>query len=502
MRRILCLHMPDLPIERARRDAASADEQGRPLVLTRAAGASQVVQRACPRAGALGVRPGLSLGQAHALVPGLVALADEPQRDRAALERLAGWALCFSPLVEPVAPDTLLVDVTGCERLFGGEENIARQALAGLAQRGFTARAALADTVGAAAALARAGGRPLVLVPRGQGSAYLAPLPPWALRIEPEAGARLEALGIRTIGDLLMLPRAVLPARFGSHLVLRVRQALGEVPEPVRPFRPVEYPAAQQRFELPVSDMPTVQAVAGRLLAEVLGQVRRRGAALRRLACVLYGERVPPRVLVLGLARASRTPEHVARLLAQRLEQVDLAPGVTGLMVVARELSPWHGGQGALFESRTPADGEALAELLDRLAGRLGYGAVLRPRLVDDHQPERACRLVSVAEAGCEPEEAAAGPLPAAARPVRLLPRPVPIRAIALLPDGPPTWLFCCGQEHVVVDARGPERLETAWWRGPDVRRDYFRVTSESGAQFWVFRGRPDGGWFLHGLFA
>jgi len=92
--------------------------------------------------------------------------------------------------------------------------------------------------------------------------------------------------------------------------------------------------------------------------------------------------------------------------------------------------------------------------------------------------------------------------MPQMARPVQLLPRPTPIRVIALLPDGPPTWMSHRGREHVLARAAGPERIETAWWRSPDVRRDYFRVTSETGEQFWIFCTRADGQWFLHGVFA
>jgi protein ImuB len=83
-----------------------------------------------------------------------------------------------------------------------------------------------------------------------------------------------------------------------------------------------------------------------------------------------------------------------------------------------------------------------------------------------------------------------------------VLRRPLPIRVIALVPDGPPTWFALPGREHVVARAWGPERIETAWWRGPDVRRDYFRVSSETGEQFWIYRSAKDGRWFLHGVFA
>jgi len=510
MRRILCLHLPYLSTERARRDAARVVERERPLALTRPVGSSLVVEQVCPRARQLGLWPGLSLAQAQALAPELLVLAYDPQRDQAALEQLARWALRFSPLVEPVTPDTLFIDITGCQRLFGGENNIARQAAAGLARQGFHAQAAIADTLGAAYALAVAGDEPLTIAPVQQTSARLAPLPPAALRVDPPVSERLESLGLRTIGDLLMLPRASLPARFGPQLVLRLQQALGEVFEGVTPYQPEEMPRAYQPFETPLADFQAISRVVEQLLTSMLAQLRRREDALRRLECTFYYESAAPLVISIGLARASRERRHALELLAQRLERVDLTPGVTGLLLVARETSRWHGGQGALFEPREPGDDEALGCLVDRLAGRLGYEAVVRPRLVDDYQPEMAFRYVSVVEAGCELiigdshlfSTAKIGDCPYFTRPVRLLARPVPTRVIALVPDGPPTWFWYCGREYVVARADGPERLETAWWRGPDVRRDYFRVTAQSGEQFWIFHAATDGRWYVHGVFA
>jgi protein ImuB len=501
MRRILCLHLPYLSTQRARHAAAQAVEPACPLVLTRPVGSSLVVEQVCPRARRLGLRPGLSLAQAQALAPQLSVLPYDPQRDQAALERLARWALRFSPLVEPVTPDALLVDITGCQRLFGSEENIARQAVSGLAQQGFGARAAIADTIGAAYALAVAGDKPLSVAPVRQTCAYLAPLPPEALRIDPRVSEQLDALGVRSVGDLLMLPRASLPARFGAPLVRRLQQALGEVFEGVTPYPPADVPRAYQPWKEPVSDFQAISQTAGQLLAGVLAQLRQRATAVRRLECILYYECAAPLVISIGLARASRELAHIQELLAQRLERVDLTPGVMGLLLLARETARWPGGQGDLFESRTPGDDEALGSLVDRLAGRLGHEAIVRPRLVDDYQPEKAFRYEPVAEAGCE-SEAVVGQTECDLRPLRLMARPVPIRVTAVVPDGPPAWLWYNGRQYVVVQAAGPERLETAWWRGPDVRRDYFRTTASSGEQFWIFHAVTERRWYLHGVFA
>ncbi|MCH7873370.1 MAG: hypothetical protein IID33_16865 [Planctomycetes bacterium] len=247
-----------------------------------------------------------------------------------------------------------------------------------------------------------------------------------------------------------------------------------------------------------------IQAALGDLLQTVLVEVMRAEAVIRRLDCVLYCEDSVPAVISIGLSRGSRSRRHIEELLDKRLESVDLSAGICAIVLTARETSPWQAAQGDLYQPRPPQADEALGCLIDRIANRLGYAAVLRPRLIDDHQPEMAFRYVSVAEAGLalpNLKSQISNLKSGNARPLQLLSRPMPLRVIALVPDGPPTWMSCNGREHVIVRAAGPERIETAWWRGGDVRRDYFRVTSETGEQFWVFRELNERGWYLHGVY-
>ena len=496
----------------AREIAAAAGPY--PLVLTRRIGAARILQHVCPLAAECGLRPGMTLAQARAMAPELRAIEHEPRADREALEQLAHWALRFSPSVQPLEPDTLWLDVTGCERLFRGEDAIVRQARRGLRSLGFTARAAIADTPAAAYALACAGGDSETVCPPGQSCSRLAPLPTAALRIDPRVEQQLYALGVRTIGDLMMLPRASLPARFGPMLVRRLEQALGEVIEPLDTLRAERPPEARAAFDGPLNDVQTLQIVARRLLDELFEQLVARELALRGLDCILIHEHRAPATLEIGLSRPSRASAHIAELLAGRLERVKLGEGVVSLLLVARQTSRWHAAQAELFEPHDPARDEALDVLLDRFANRLGRDAIVQAELVDDYQPEAALRFVSMCDTsergaqvhGVSGEERRSSATAAACssmqpRPTRLLDRPLPIRAVALSPDGPPTWVSIRGTGHVVARAWGPERIETGWWRGPDVRRDYFRVLTESGELLWVFRDRVSATWNLHGVF-
>lgn len=488
-----------------------------------------MIERGCPIAQRLGLRPGITLGQAQAIAPELIALPVDDPQDEAALRQLADWAICFSPTVEPVLPGALLLDITGCAHLFGCEYELARQAVNGLAAQGYSATAAIADSGGASYALAtygcisgslekgtralpdavdaytRANDVRIRIALPGQASAAIAPLPPEALRISPQIAQRLLSLGIRTIGDLLMLPRSSLPSRFGEELIQRLRQALDETNEPITPHQSEDIPRQRLRFDSPVTDLAPIQMVAARMVEQLLKDVVRRGMSLRRLECLLYFQRTSPRVASLVLARGTRTAAIILKLLAQRLESTNVRTGVIALAVAVREVVEWRPGQGDLFEPRAAGDEEDFITLLDRLANRLGHAAIVRPQLVDDYQPEFSYRYQVTADVGIDNPIPSRLPPPAIApselRPMRLFPKPTLIRVIALAPDGPPTWFASATREYRLLRARGPERLETAWWRGPDVKRDYFRVTAETGEQFWVFHDMRENRWYLHGVF-
>lgn len=555
-RRILCLHFPHLATDRVRlgHDEAGEGTVGKPaarhsmrsvgdrssvaasrgddshaagsesaarsgerraLVLTRRVGSTIYVSYACPRAREAGVEAGVTLGEAMAVAGDLQTLDHEEHADHALLLQLAEWATAYSPLVEPLPPATLLLDITGCRRLFAprgtgraaaasastwsllADRRLAEHALGSLLRDGLHAAAAVADTVGAAYALAVAGREALTVVPEGETVGYISPLPPAVLRIEPRVVEALDRLGVRTIGDLLLLPQASLAARFGPQIVRRMQQALGAVHESITPYLPEPPAAVRVGFETTVRDRVAIQRVASRLLDDLLPQVFDRERALRRLDCVLIDEHGTPNTLAVNFSRATRAADRVRELVQQKLESANLTQGVAGVHLVAGEVVRWRARQGDLFLASEPGNDEQLGELLDRLTNRLGRQNVVQAELVEDYQPEQAFRYVPMGEV----TRRGAALLSLLPRPTQLLERPIPIRVTATTPDGPPTWFAYAGREFSVVDAWGPERIETAWWRGSDVRRDYFRVASDSGEQFWVFFDAVRREWYLHGMF-
>jgi len=515
--------MPLLPIEtQARRSGLPPHE---PIALVERFDSCDRVWCCNAAASRKGVRAGMPLTEARAVLPVLTAIPRAPATERQVLESLAVWANCLSPAVQPAPPDSLLLDVTGCERLFRGEANLLRQGIEGLWAHGFTVYGAIADTIGGAWAVAHGGGTPTV-VPPGRTAAAIAPLPPWTLRIPRRHALTLEAVGVRKIEALLQIPRASIAARLGEEVLRRMDQALGLVPELLEPFRPPAAPVSRIRFAGATDRIEAIHEGLDRLLAFFCEQLVRRAMGVRQVLWTLYHEGAAPTTLEIGLSRATRSARHLRSLLITRLEVSALPAPVFAMMLWTRAAERWGDAQANLFDtaagwgSGSREDGDDLASLLDRLANRLGTEAVVRPGLVEDHQPEYAYRYVPVIDSretrrregerteqrrgetnGAGLSSAAPASDGGEPRPLRLFSRPIEVPAMALVPDGPPTWFRWGGRELSIVDAVGPERIETGWWRGSDVQRDYFAATSSTGRRFWLFRDRRTGRWFVHGSF-
>ena len=420
----------------------------------------------------------------------------------------------------------LLLDVTGCCHFFGAPGPEAENALLAdlvtrLARRGVSARAALAETPGAAWALARFAAlppaRPWVVTPPGGVRAALAALPPVALRLAPAAAELLERLGLRRLEALFALPPAALTPRVGPEVARRLAQALGIEPEPISPRRPVPARLVRQVFAEPIVAADDIARALEGLLGALCRDLETAGLGARRLE--FAGHRVDGGAcrLRLGTSRPNRDPAHLARLFAPRLERFDPGFGIEVMTLAATATQELSALQLVLAEAESPAevprnaDGNAapeLAELIDRLGNRLGPASVVRPTPRASHLPERA---VAPAPALRETSDAwdgqarvsAFGPV-RSPRPLRLLPRPEPVEAVALLPDHPPARFRWRRLGHEVARAEGPERIEPEWWHPrPDLAeqpaRDYFRVEVTDGRRYWLYRA--DGDWFLHGIF-
>jgi protein ImuB len=459
-----------------------------------------------------GVRPGMGLADARALLPGLAVDEADPEADAALLAALADWADRYTPLVGLDPPDGLMLDVTGCAHLFDGEAALLADALDRLRTQGFAAAGAVADTPGAAHAVARFGGGGVV--PPGGHGERIAPLPLAALRLPEETVAALGRLGLKTVGMLVGEPRAPLAARFGGLLMRRLDQALGREGEAITPRLPAPVLSAERRFADPLSVLDDVEAAVVSLAGSLAAALERRGEGARMIGLALFRADGHVVRVEVGTARPLREPRRMVHLLGERLATaagggLDVGYGYDMVRLSVPLAAPLDPAQADLSGDVARAAG--IDGLVDRLGARFGITAVSRLVPRETHVPERTTVAVPAATVAERALSYAVAPRPDEGEPprfpVRLLEVPEPVETVAGVPDGPPQRFRWRRVLYDVVRAEGPERIGAEWWRADGPTRDYFRVEDAEGRRFWLYRdglfGRETTAprWYLHGLF-
>jgi protein ImuB len=499
MRRVVSVWLPTLSTDRLRNPGGAAPDE--PLAIAESGGHRRLVavNRAAERTG---VRAGMSVADALAIHPSLRLAAAEPAEEAALLARLAEWCVAYSPYAAPdgwhetIAGAGLWLDIAGSAHLFGGERALLDDLTGRLGRLGFAARAAVADTNGAAWAWARfgAGG----VLPAGGQRDALAALPVTALRLHPDCASALTRLGLRRIGDLYPLARAPLAARFGTAVAHRLDQALGAIDEPLSPLRPPEALAVERRFVTPIGRTDDVEAAIERLLPQLLTRLERRQQGVRRLHLDIFRVDSASRRVAAGTSRPSRDAAALFRLLLLHLDGLDCGFGIESLRLTAIETGPLAARQTDMEDKE---QSESVTQLVDGLGNRLGFRRLQRLAPYGSHLPERAVRRLPAAG------PPAAEPWPRLRRPPILLARPEAVAVTAPLPDAPPLLFRWRDRLHRVRAAEGPERLAAEWWREEQPSRDYYLVEDQEGDRFWLYRlGLPGefnpARWFLHGLFS
>ena len=443
----------------------------------------------------------MRLIDARALDPGLAAVPADPAGDAVLVERLARWAARWSPLVEVDGHDGLRLDVSGVAHLFGGEAVLIEDVQQRFVALGLSSRAAVAPTPAAAWALARFGGGSAVICGKDVAAA-VAPLPVAALRLDPAATRTLERLGLKTIGALAGVPRRALARRFreADNPLDALDRALGRKPEPLIATASEPPPRSLLRLEEPATHAEAASQALERLIPDLVRQLEERHLGARRLA--LIGFRVDGSTAVASVATSipSREPEHLHRLLDDKVATLD--PEFS-FDVFALE-AEWTEALGAAQESlvEEPSGTRDIARLIDRLSVKLGPERVRRPRARESHLPERASGWVNALDCPSLEREGK--------RPQRLLDRPEAIAVIYATPEGVPRRFVWRRAVHDIARVEGPERIAPEWWRAPSNSRlrDYYRVEDAAGRRFWIYRegligdgrgGAPE--WYLHGLF-
>lgn len=501
MRRVLSLWFPYLAIDRATRREPSLHEA--PFAFTAAKAGRILLQSANARARAAGVAANMPLADARAVCPQLSTRAADSHADMRTLKALARWMERYSPLIAFDGQDGLFADTSGGAHLFGGETMMLAGLTGELKRFGLTARAALADTPGAAWALARYGNG-CTIVDAGAQRVALAPLPVAALRIADDVTRSCRRLGVKTIGDLAPLPRAALASRFGLATLKRLDQALGHEDEPLRHIRFAPAPCESLSFAEPIGRTEDVEEALQLLLERLCIRLEEEEEGLRLGSFTIERVDNSRQKITIATTAPSRSPASLFRLFRDQLETLDAGFGIERLHMRAERCEPLAPVQLPAAGGQAPDTGQADAELVDRLINRFGYQQILRLAPAESHLPDRAWLSFSAIDT---PER---GPWNRAgmARPLRLLDRPVPIDTARHADLSlPPSTIRRQGRFMALTPLAGPERIEPEWWHDdPAWRsgvRDYWWVRADDGAHLWLFRtgGQgPHGAWFLHGL--
>lgn len=456
----------------------------------------------------VGLRVGQGVAEARACIPDADILEAAPVADRRLLSSLADWAGRYTPLVALHGDNALVLDITGCCHLFGGERALFDDLAARLFHMGFEARLAISATPGLSYAMALAGRQEVL--PTGREAEMLRGLPLAALRLDDAVLEGLGRAGLKSAGDVMDLPRAPLARRFGSQVLTRLDQALGREGEPISPRIPVAALSAERQLVEPVTAEEDILALARHLGSNLEETLSQRGLGGLQFVLTLY--RVDGRVVSLTVRAPAplKAAERVAGLFRERLAAVhddfDAGYGFETVRLAVLVTAPLSPAQPD-FASAGRSD-LSLDDFVGKVEARLGSGVIRVPMLHQSHIPERASVLSPFSRDLMSFAKAAAWP--ALLRPLRLFAHPEPVEAIAEVPEGPPITFRWRRTFHRVSRAEGPERIEAEWWIDGEAAnpRDYFRIEDQGGRRFWLYREGLYGAgvlpprWFMHGVFA
>ena len=475
----MALRFPSLALEALLRGHALRESTGVPWAI--AEGPEVLACNA--RAGALGVHAGMELAAAWALAPRLRVRPRDEAVEREALEGIAAWACRFTPRVSLEPPQGVLLEIEGSLRLFHGLAPLIGRMRSGLEEMGFSTTLSAAPTARGAWWLAIAGNEGLITDPVLLETA-LAALPISAGCSDQHALDLLRSIGVTTIEGLLALPREGVGRRLGRGLLDDLERALGAAPEPRTMFAPPARFVAKLELHGEVEHAEGVLFAARRLLVQLEGVLAARQTGVRRFLLVLLHHAARPSVVEVGLASPGREVERFMQLLREKLSMAVLVEPVEAIRIEAADFEPLHDYTADLFRDARIEE-EGWARLIERLQARLGGGAVHGIGLQPEHRPERAWRVLGAGE------QSPRGEACAGARPLWLIDPPRRLKEAGGVPhDG--------GRLELLA---GPERIESGWWDGGEVARDYFIARAPSSALLWIFRERG-GSWYLHGLFA
>ncbi|WP_373236831.1 Y-family DNA polymerase [Cohaesibacter celericrescens] len=493
------------------------------------------------QAEAQGLQRGMGLADARALCPGLQTMPADREADSRFLHLLARWAGRYCPWVGLEGDDGLVMDVTGSTHLFGGEEALLQTLQDRMMRAGLHVQLALADTRGAAWALAHfsegpffeGGGASGRLAEAGKSFDAIKGLPVVALRLEDKICTGLLRLGVRSIEDLYALPRATLTRRFGLTPLMRMDQALGHRNETISPLGEPAHYGVRMSLPEPIGLASDVMAVASKLLDRLCDKLVEQGCGVRVLQLTMRRMDLAASQVELRLARPMRQAARILPLFERSVNEVDAGFGIDMVRLEAVVIEPLVdeqlvtasvAGVGGHDDDGSGGSCQPLDDLITRLGSRIGLENIVRFVPADSHIPERSFSIQPAAWSAPAQEwprcaAADSGSVSGAGqpRPLRLFP-PEPI----VLPYNkeeesisgrrePPAHFRWRRMALSIERARGPERIAPEWWWEDAAwrtgLRDYWWVETRQGRRLWLFHTPQNrlshfSSWFVQGEFA
>ncbi|MEO6638800.1 MAG: DNA polymerase Y family protein [Ginsengibacter sp.] len=438
-----------------------------PFVLASPEHGRMVIRAANNLAKKDGIEAGMVLADARAINSSIEVLDDKPELSEKLLKGIAEWCIRYSPFVAIDFPGGIILDATGCTHLWGGEKKYLTDIVTRLKEFGYHVRAAIADTIGAAWAVTHFGRGDNIIESNRQREVLLS-LPPAALRLDAETLDRLDKLGLRHIKDVIDLPRPALRRRFGQQFLLRIDQALGyqeEIVQPVYPLIPY-----QERLPClePIVTATGIEIALQRLLGTLCSRIQQEEKGLRLAAFKGYRADGKIEKIEIGTNRPSYNCKHLFKLFENKLELIEPGLGIELFILEAPKVEDISPTQEKLWDNNNGLGDIALAELLDRLSGKIGVNNIHRYVPVEHHWPERSFRVAASINEELQTTWKIDRP-----RPLQLLSQPELIEVTAPIPDYPPMLFRYKGKLHKINKADGPERIEQEWWLQDGQHRDY-----------------------------
>lgn len=475
------------------------EDAGEALLIVNKVRGRSMVKEANALAKAKGLTAGMTLADCRAIYPQVKAIEEQAKEIAELLQQLATKCIRYTPLVAIDGADSLLLDASGCAHLWGGEQAYLTHIQEHFLQIGYQCKLGMADTMTMAWAAARYGTSPNIISPNQQQQA-IASLPPAALQLPSNITDKLHKLGLQHIKDFMHLPPLTLRKRFGVELLLKLQQCLGAALEFMQAIQLP--PCYEQRLPClePILTAGGIQIALETLINNLCNQLEKEGKGLRTAVFTIYRIDHSQQSIQIGTQQANRQPKHLFKLFEIKLTELAPEPGIETFVLGATMVEDYAINTASLWLN-PKEDKNAIAHLLDRIAGKIGAHKINRQLPVASHWPERSSKTVNNIEAQKEcdwPTQKY--------RPILLLPKAEPIEVMVPLPDYPPLQFKHRGLIHRITKADGPERIEPEWWISPGLHRDYYCVEDDQGARYWIYRlGHYDGDnpqWFVHGLFA